>query len=152
MSGVVLYKCTSCDSYLNVKPESHADDSIYIECDCGEKCEPVESPADLVVDLLNARPSSLNSGIFYEGFNVQAMLNIMSERAEKIQLEKVDIGRFRLYVWSDEYGEFELEGALTSVVMKAFKPYLPLAKIERAKLSEGLRGIIHLGASHVQTS
>ncbi len=77
----------------------------------------------------------------YDGFDVQAMLNFMSEEANTIKLEKIDARKWRLYVLSDGYGEFELEGTLFQVVMKAFKPYLNEAQIERERVSNVLRDI-----------
>lgn len=52
-AGCVLYKCKGCESYSDVLIDSHADDSVYIECDCGEQCIPVESPAELIINTLN---------------------------------------------------------------------------------------------------
>lgn len=55
MKGIILYQCTGCDSFLNVGASMHNDDATYIECHCGEKCEAVDSPADLIVDVLNKK-------------------------------------------------------------------------------------------------
>ncbi|ENM4022570.1 hypothetical protein DDN27_003439 [Vibrio cholerae] len=75
----------------------------------------------------------------YDGFDIQAMLNFMSERADNIKLEKVDSRKWRLYVYHDIHGEFELEGTLFQVVMKAFKPYLYEARKERANTHNLIR-------------
>lgn len=79
----------------------------------------------------------------YNGFDVQAMLNFMSESADKIELSKLDYRKWQLYVLSAEHGEFEMEGTLFQITMKAFKPYLPYAKsqlLEVQKLFESCRG------------
>ncbi|TON45167.1 hypothetical protein, partial [Vibrio parahaemolyticus] len=60
----------------------------------------------------------------YNNFDVQAMLNFMSAKAEKIDLTKLDARKWRLYVFSEEFGEFEMEGTLFYITMNAFKPYL----------------------------
>lgn len=35
------YKCVDCGSLTHVKLSKHLDEMIYIECGCGEKCDPV---------------------------------------------------------------------------------------------------------------
>lgn len=52
-AGSVLYQCKGCEAYMDVSIDSHIDESIYTECDCGELCAPVESPADTLVSGLN---------------------------------------------------------------------------------------------------
>ena len=52
-AGCVLYQCKGCEAYSDVSIDSHTDDSIYTECDCGELCVPVESPAEIIVAALN---------------------------------------------------------------------------------------------------
>ncbi|SGY92289.1 hypothetical protein [Moritella viscosa] len=52
-SGTVLYQCSSCESFSDVKIDLHVDESTYMECNCGELCKPVSSPADLICDLQN---------------------------------------------------------------------------------------------------
>ncbi|MDI4653102.1 MULTISPECIES: hypothetical protein [Pseudoalteromonas] len=39
----VEYTCTSCGSTSDVEMKEHLDEKIYIECECGERCEPSES-------------------------------------------------------------------------------------------------------------
>ncbi|EHJ9981298.1 hypothetical protein KB976_000318 [Vibrio parahaemolyticus] len=78
----------------------------------------------------------------YNNFDVQAMLNFMSAKAEKIDLTKLDARKWRLYVFSEEFGEFEMEGTLFYITMNAFKPYLRYAKEQRneaKKLFDDLR-------------
>ncbi|HCE5103492.1 hypothetical protein [Vibrio parahaemolyticus] len=78
----------------------------------------------------------------YNNFDVQAMLNFMSAKAEKIDLTKLDARKWRLYVFSEEFGEFEMEGTLFYITMNAFKPYLRYAKeqrIEAKKLFDDFR-------------
>ena len=53
-NGTVLYQCTSCFSFSDVPIESHIDKTIYMECNCGESCKPVLSPADLIWGLKNS--------------------------------------------------------------------------------------------------
>ncbi|MGI2929493.1 hypothetical protein [Vibrio fluvialis] len=78
----------------------------------------------------------------YDGFDVQAMLNFMSENNAEIKLESIGNRKWRLYTWSDRHGEFELEGTLFLVVMKAFKPYLKSAKEERALFQKEWNSIV----------
>jgi len=52
-TGFVLYQCKGCEAYSDVSIGSHIDDSVYTECDCGELCVPVESPAEIIVTALN---------------------------------------------------------------------------------------------------
>jgi hypothetical protein len=40
---IVQYTCVSCLSQSDVSIESHNDKDIYIECGCGERCEPSTS-------------------------------------------------------------------------------------------------------------
>lgn len=67
----------------------------------------------------------------YSGFDVAAMLNFISEQADEVKLEMVEHRKWRLYVMSRKYGEFESIGTLFFVVMNAFKPYLADAKKAR---------------------
>lgn len=39
----VEYTCTSCGSTSEVTMKDHLDESKYIECECGERCEPSDS-------------------------------------------------------------------------------------------------------------
>ena len=40
---VVEYICTCCGSLSEVSVTDHKDENIYIECECGERCEPSDS-------------------------------------------------------------------------------------------------------------
>ncbi|MCG9699664.1 hypothetical protein L1D19_05895 [Vibrio natriegens] len=72
----------------------------------------------------------------YNGFDVQAMLNFMSEKADKIELSKLDSRKWRLFVLSVKHGEFEMEGTLFQITIKAFKPYLPYAESQRLEVQK----------------
>ncbi len=39
----IKYTCVSCLGESDVDIKSHFDEKIYIECDCGERCEPSSS-------------------------------------------------------------------------------------------------------------
>ena len=42
-SQTVEYTCTDCGSLSDVLVSDYLDDDKYIECDCGERCEPSDS-------------------------------------------------------------------------------------------------------------
>lgn len=46
----VEYTCVSCLSKSDVSIESHSDENVYIECECGERCEP--SSSQEITDIL----------------------------------------------------------------------------------------------------
>ncbi|TQF69587.1 hypothetical protein [Pseudoalteromonas luteoviolacea] len=75
----------------------------------------------------------------YCGFNVQTMLGWLHVKCTKVRLQKSD-DQWTLYTYSEEFGEYENTGALTFIVMNAFKPFLPEAQAEvrRAKIEFGL--------------
>ncbi len=77
----------------------------------------------------------------YDGFDVNSMINFMSAHGAKVLLESLQPGKYRLYVLSDEHGEYENYGGLFYVVMTAFKPYLKAAKIERDELRRKIDAI-----------
>ncbi|HIF6018610.1 hypothetical protein HJ122_23235 [Vibrio parahaemolyticus] len=85
----------------------------------------------------------------YDGFDVQAMLNIMSEQDAKINLEMTGPRNWRLYVMSPEHGEYENEGTLFLIVMKAFKPYLSQAKKDRELFSMSFKQWLRKGGNNV---
>ncbi|GGY88022.1 hypothetical protein GCM10007169_01520 [Shewanella fodinae] len=78
----------------------------------------------------------------YCGFDVQAMLNFMSENDTKIELECIGFRKWRLYGLSDKHGEFDNEGTLFSVVMQAFQPFLQEAKADRERFHQKFNSIL----------
>ncbi|HHY0622739.1 TPA: hypothetical protein ACY4PQ_001769 [Vibrio parahaemolyticus] len=72
----------------------------------------------------------------YNGFDVQAMLNFMTEQGCKITLTSLDYRQWRLTVFSEKHGKFEMEGTLFRITMKAFEPYLPQAKTQRLEVEK----------------
>ena len=68
----------------------------------------------------------------YHGFSIQCLLNKLHAECEKVRLQKIgNDGEWRLYVFSNRYGEYENDGALSSVVINASKPFLDKWKAER---------------------
>ncbi len=72
----------------------------------------------------------------YDGFDVQAMLNVMTEQGCEVTLTSIGYRQWRLSVLSEKHGKFEMEGTLFLITMKAFKPYLPYAKEQRLEIKK----------------
>lgn len=73
----------------------------------------------------------------YNGFDIGQMLNVLQRHAEKVNLYKctddVEDWDWVLYVCDERFGEYENKGRLFDIVMFAFKPYMEIAKQERAE-------------------
>lgn len=70
-------------------------------------------------------------GAQYSGFTIDEMLNYLNEHSTKVSLEKVGRYKWRMYVFCEQFGEYENVGTLLQVVMMAFKPHLQAARKER---------------------
>lgn len=74
--GTVVYQCVDCLSVSDVDINQHIAKDVYIECGCGERCEPMESPASRIADLLEA----LTKGCEYTcEYNLKCQANSDSE-------------------------------------------------------------------------
>jgi len=47
----IKYTCVCCLGESDVNIKHHLDEGVYIECDCGERCEP--SSSDEIKSILN---------------------------------------------------------------------------------------------------
>lgn len=75
----------------------------------------------------------------YHGFFIEDMLNCMAKHEKNIVIDFNYIGfnyGWKLTVANEEHGRFEEYGCITSLVTKAFKPYMSEAKIKRDQLNK----------------
>ncbi|TKB53274.1 hypothetical protein [Ferrimonas aestuarii] len=83
--------------------------------------------------------------LVYCGFDVGAMVNTIARQSSSFTLELVNNDEatptYRLYAYIDGLGEFEMEGALSRVVIHAFKPLKDDAQKERERL-ENVLGLL----------
>ncbi|HBV77637.1 MULTISPECIES: hypothetical protein [Vibrio] len=81
----------------------------------------------------------------YHGFFIEDMLICMAKHEKNIIINLEYIGfdyGWKLTVANEEHGRFEEYGHITTLVTKAFKPYLPEAKIKFNQLKKVLSGTI----------
>lgn len=72
---------------------------------------------------------------FY-GFTVMQMLVYMHHNSDTVRLEKLH-GQWHLYVLCHQCGEFEsTDVSVTELVVRAFKPHLPQALAQRARINQ----------------
>lgn len=67
----------------------------------------------------------------YLGFDLSSMLFWLSKYCSTVDLKMKKFGEWRLYVFSDEYGEYEKTGSLFSITTQAFKPFVERAKVDK---------------------
>lgn len=78
-----------------------------------------------------------NYGFIYLGFSVHQMLYFINKYCDSVKLEKVN-HNWRLYLLSQEAGEYENEGSLSTIVSQAFKPFIEKAKAEQQEMKNFL--------------
>jgi len=79
--------------------------------------------------------------IKYLGFDLGSMLFWLQTYCEKVELHK-DGDKWRLYVLSDDHGEYENTGTLSNVTINAFKPFVERAKKDRDSAMEKINNIV----------
>lgn len=95
--------------------------------------------------IREARSREIIMGAQYSGFTIDEMLNYLNENSTAVNLEKVD-DKWRLYVFSEQFGEYENVGTLLQVVMMAFKPHLQTARKEREEFQKKFREVRELAS------
>lgn len=99
--------------------------------------------ADLVKHLINERDNLAaqvtelesiicpNEKSKYLGFTVSEMLYHLSKDCRNVRLNAISEGEWSLYIFSEQYGEFEIEGGLFRTLAFASKPFIEQWRLER---------------------
>lgn len=62
---------------------------------------------------------------YYKGAGLETMLHYLQKKCDVVHLDRVDAQKWRLYVQSKDFGEYEQTGPLAYVLIHAFKPFEP---------------------------
>ncbi len=71
----------------------------------------------------------------YLGFDLKSMLYWLNRYCKLVEIHKQG-ELWRLYVLSDEYGEFENVGGLFCITTQAFKPFIEKANKDTTKMKD----------------
>lgn len=80
----------------------------------------------------------------YCGFSIEAMISLMAynKSTSFFSLEyNKDEGKWDLIISNSEYGDFSSKGAMTTVLIKAFRAYIDDARVERDRVKVAISGM-----------
>lgn len=78
--------------------------------------------------------------MIYLSFDIASMLFWLNRYCKRVELCKVK-DEYCLYVYSDEFGEYEKTGSLFHIISLAFKPFVDRAKNDRDLFNQNIDNI-----------